>query len=372
MAAKRLFATVSIGLVAALAVVGSAEALTAHRNPTDASQAIGQAPIDAALVTPHFGWLLTSDHLYVTHDGGSTFADTHVPLPSGQPRGAAFLDSDHGVAAVAVGGELDIARTDNGGATWTTVKATDPAAPSGLEYMDLKVAIGTPTQVSIMARVATGQGFSLATLFASHNAGKTWAEHSAPAAGDISVQADGRTWLAGGVLHDHLFYSDDAGTHWTPSQVSTLAGRQLAAVALPSQGGLSATVLHNGGTEVELLSTGDNGRTWRPDASIPIAGKTAMGVDVQVARTTHGSLVLDTAGTHAYAASQGTDIHPAGLPEGVWRTAFSADGGSGWALATYGHCASGKQDCTLNYALVGTTDGGATWHQLKTWATPIG
>lgn len=378
MTIKRLATAAAIGLAVTVTVTavaaGTAAALIGQPASTTsaAKPAGGAPPVDAVLVTPSFGWLLTADGLRVTNDGGATFTAVNAPLPAGGARAAAFVDARNGIEAVAAGNVIDVARTTDGGATWVTSKATDPAMPPNIGYSDLKIAFGSQNQGAILARIATGQSFSIGTLFSTADAGTSWATHPAPAAGDVSMEATGRIWMAGGLLHDNLYRSDDAGAHWTQAQVPPLPGRQVAAVSVPIAGQLSATVLNNGVTEVELLSSADQGQTWNPSSSVTVTGKTAMGVEIRVAQTVAGPLVLDTAGGHAYRLGQGTDIHPTGLPEGVDQATFAPDGRSGWALATYGQCTSGKQNCTLYHELVRTVDGGSTWQRLQTWAQPIG
>ena len=360
-------------VLASAAVANSAQTPGRPADPMGATLvADGTPPLDAALVTPGFGWVLTREQLLVTADGGATFKDTQAPIQSGTFRGAFFADPRHGVAAAAAGGSLVLARTADGGATWATSRLADPAMPAGLGYSSLSIAFSDPDHGAVLARLATGPNFSLGTLFSTSDGGATWTARHAPVAGRISVTAGGRTWLAGGVQDDRLFQSADDGASWTPAQLAPLAGRQVAAVDLPGADGLPVTVLDGGRTELETLTTADDGRHWKVADSVPVAGRTALGVRVPVLHGAAGPLVLDTAGGHAYRAGSGADIRPRGLPQGADTVTVSSDGRTGWALAVYGRCAHGKQDCTLSHDLVQTDDGGASWHRVHVWTEARG
>lgn len=379
---KLILAGTLAGIAGTLALVGAAKSPShTTTGTTDASrsvaivpaaQTLDAPPMDAAAVTGSFGWLLTPEQLLVSTDNGTTFNDTAAPVPAGPARAAHFHDAHSGIVAGASDGTITIARTTDTGQTWTSTTVADPALPAGIGYSGLRLAFGTPSRGALMAQVATGSNFSLGRLFTTSDGGTTWTAHQAPVAGVISVQADGVVWLAGGVMGDQLYRSADAGATWTRSQVNALSGRQVAGIGLPIGNRLPVTVLNAGATEFEMMVTTDQGASWHPSKSVKIAGHTAMNVREPVAATAGATVVFDTVGGHAWRVDDGTDLHPSGLPQGVDTVAFADDGRTGWAIAVYGTCAHGKQDCTLHREVVSTPDGGSHWQSIEQWAENVG
>jgi photosystem II stability/assembly factor-like uncharacterized protein len=390
----RLVSITSIALTATLALTACGTQATGGGQPAGgapphaAAPQVGgaQAPLDAALVTPDFGWVLTADRLLISRDGGTTFSDVTVPVPASQARAAFFSDARHGYVAAPTGPTITAARTSDGGRTWqagTLVDATAPAA----QYGPLRLSFGDQTHGVILAQTPTSGAVSApARLFATADGGRSWSAGSAPVAGEITMEPGGKIWLAGGVVGDELHSSSDQGRHWNNAKVQlTGAAAETRAIAPPHDGVLPVTVVtENDETDVALLTTADQGRTWRETNRVPVHGRTGPGVRVPVAMTGTGAqaapLVVDTAGEHAYraaprraattaatTAATAPDMRPAGLPEGVHTVSFATDGRTGWALATYGRCANGKADCTLYSPLLSTTDGGATWRQIGLW-----
>jgi len=326
----------------------------------------GPAPLDAALVTPTFGWVLTPDALLVTRDGGATFEKAAPPLPAGPVRAAFFGDEVNGIAAAVDGDAIKVARTGDGGKTWSTSRVRDAdVGPTG--YSTIAVSFGDKANGAILARTATSQAFSMATLFATTDGGATWSARPAPEAGQVRVEPGGRTWVAG----DTLDATTDQGRTWNRAEVKVDGSPTATTLAAPIGSALPVTVVDGEQTSVELLTSTDQGRTWGAPVRTPVKAKTGPGVRVPVARTGSGIVVFDPAGGHAYRAETGADLHPSGLPDGVVGASFAGGGNAGWALASFGTCASKEQDCVLHHELVGTGNAGGTWHPLAVWLQPV-
>jgi len=327
-----------------------------------ASEAGGMPPVDAALVTPSFGWVLTADRLLVTSDGGRTFTDTKAPLPATTVRAAHFTDARHGFVTASAGYALTTARTSDGGRTWTTGTVNGP------EYGSLSAAASDAEHGAVLAQ--TSRMLPSATLLATSDGGASWSPSPAPA-GELGMETGGRIWVAG----DGLSSSTDQGHHWTKTKVGIDGSFDTKAVAPPTGGVLPVTlVTRTDQTQVALLTSTDKGRSWTETNRVSVHGKTGPGVRVPVATAGGGPLVVDTAGGHAYrvpahrASAMATpDLRPAGLPEGAGSVTFAPDGRTGWALAAYGRCAKGKTGCSLYHPLSMTTDGGVTWRQVRLW-----
>jgi hypothetical protein len=327
----------------------------------------GAAPLDAALVTPDFGWVLTPDQLLVTHDGGTSFTPVSVPVPAGTVRAVQFRDDQNGVAAAASGTGVTVARTSDGGRTWRSQAIRDTAAsPAG--YSGVAVSFGDAANGAILARTATSPAFSVGTLFATTDGGVSWAARRAPEAGQVTVDPGGRTWLAG----DALDVTTDQGRSWTRARLQLAVTGGAVTVSTPVGGKLPVTVVAGGQTEVEVLTTADGGRTWGQASRVRVRARTGPGARVPVAGTASGLVVFDTVAGHAYRAGSGVEIGPSGLPDGVDAVSFASGGQTGWALAVYGTCAHGKQACVLHHDLVGSTDGGLTWQTLAVWTQTAG
>ncbi|MBC6462020.1 WD40/YVTN/BNR-like repeat-containing protein [Actinomadura sp. HBU206391] len=372
----RLASLALIGLGSALAITGCGSVRATGSAPAPASDD-GAPPIDAALVTPGFGWVLTADRLLISRDSGATFTDAKAPVPASSARAAVFRDASNGYVTAASGDTITIARTSDGGRTWQTGTARDAAAPP-VAYGRMRIAFGDASHGVILAKTSSSAMSSAATLFATTDGGASWAARSAPVAGEVAVDPGGRTWLAGGVADDELHSSPDLGRHWSRAdlRLGDIAGGMT--VAPPVGGVVPVTVVTaDDRTEVALLTTADKGRTWRETNRVAVHGRTGPGVRVPVASAGAAPLVVDTAGGHAYrlaprratvaGASAAPDLRPPGLADGAHAVTFAADGRTGWALATYGRCASGKSDCVLYHPLMTTADGGATWRQARLW-----
>jgi hypothetical protein len=97
----------SVALIAActLSLVGCGTAQQPTSDPVAATATMtgmaGPAPLDAAMVTPTFGWVLTPDELLISQDGGATLRPVNVPVPKGEARAAYFTDDRTGVVAAA-------------------------------------------------------------------------------------------------------------------------------------------------------------------------------------------------------------------------------------------------------------------------------
>lgn len=83
------------------------------------------------------------------------------------------------------------------------------------------------------------------------------------------------------------------------------------------------------------------------------------------AATHHECHKPDAIAGHAY-GRDGAGLRPSGLPDGVQTVTFASDGLTGWALAGYGTCGTGKQGCHYHHDLLTTTDGGAAWSAAAT------
>jgi len=288
---------------------------------------VSSAPLlDAALVTPQFGWVLTADQVLLTKDGGATFTAASVPVPAGLARAAYFRDAGQGWVAATDGATITVARTADGGATWksSTVEAVEPIG-------GLSVGFGGATDGALLAKVQTSPAFSEAHLFGTADGGATWQEKSAPVAGQVTVEPGGRLWLAGGVLGNELYTSSDKGTKWTKPSLALTGAGTIDGVTAPRDGVVSAKVSDGTTTRVARLTSPDGGATWRESLT-------------------------------AKADKPG--------PPGVFHASFVSET-AGWAVASTGQCANGKQDCTVTYSVQATIDGGATWKRLVTYVEKL-
>lgn len=364
---KHIFVITVAATALAVTGCGTVQAGQETGQAAHAPAAEGSSPIDAAIVDSGFGWVLTPEQLLVSRDGGRTFTDAQVPLPATASRAAFFRDAANGYVTASIGGTVRTARTQDGGRTWRTTAARGPAP----EYGRLRMAFGDASHGAIVAETSGGAMSSTATLFTSADGGATWSPRRAPVAGEVSVEAGGRIWLAGGVAHDQLYRSADQGRSWDRAELRLDAAATTQAVAPPVGGVVPVTTVTSADqTQVALLTTADKGRTWQERNRVALQGRTGPGVLVPVTATRSGPLVLDTGGRHAYRlplSGTAQDLRPAALPEGADAVTFAPDGNTGWVLATYGRCANGKSDCTLYSPLLTTADGGATWQQARMW-----
>ena len=325
----------------------------------------GAAPLDAALLTPTFGWVLTPDQLLISQDGGRTFSAVDVPIPAGTARAAYFATPETGVVTASSGQSLTVARTTDGGRAWRTTTVPGAAAtPAG--YSSLNMSFGDDAHGAVLARAATSQAFSLATIFITTDGGTSWSAHPAPEAGVVHVEPGGRIWLAGTTLNN----STDQGRHWTLSTLALAGPVTSATISPPIAATLPVTVLVDDRAEVQLLTTTDGGRSWGEPTRLPVHGKTGPGVRLAVTNTPSGPVVYDTIAGHAYRQT-GADLRPSGLTDGIQTVTFISNNHAGWALASHGTCNTNKRSCSYRHNLLATTDGGTTWRTVAAWNRQI-
>ena len=321
---RRVVMAAATGL--ALVLIATACARPPAQPAAPSSPLLTSAPIDAALVTDEFGWILTGTDLYTTVDGGQSFRPAGAGTSTGTARAAYFRDPEHGWVASIDDEGIVVAHTADGGASWhpSRIRTADPIAA-------LEVGFGDAAHGALLAQVQSGAAFSQASMYATADGGASWQSSTAPAAGRVAVGADGRIWLAGGVRGDELYASRDQGRTWTRPGLRLASPGRIENVTPAGNELLVVTADAGGRSRAAMLRSADAGSSWQESSSV------------------------------------------AALPTGAFRVAFAGTGtGTGWVLASNGSCRRGKRDCSITYQLLSTVDSGRTWQRLLSYQEPAG
>jgi hypothetical protein len=266
--------------------------------------------LDMGLVTPRFGWLLTSDELRASDNGGRSFQAVPAPLPASPIRAAFFQSPRAGWVASYRAGTITIGRTTDGGRSWR-ISRLRPDGPVGA----IRMSFGSTAAGGLLVQRVSSSNFSLASFYITGDGGRSWQRRPAPIFGQLTVRPGGRAWLSGGLGGAQLFSSADGGRHWRELSVrSTVSG---SAAARPGALRLPAALTRSGRAE---------------------------------------EIVIDPAGQPATIA----------LPQAAYAVSF-ATRLNGWAAAIQRTCQAGKHGtCRAVWTLVVTGDGGQSWSALST------
>jgi photosystem II stability/assembly factor-like uncharacterized protein len=343
---------------------------------------------DFGLLSSAEGWVLLGPDLYRTDSGGRGWRNISPVDRAGSIVIAAFfLDARRGWAVTqdaegAGTGDYALARTLDGGATWESTPLhlfppEPPVAPASavtLHFVD--DAAGW-----LVVRHASSSNFSLGSLFATSDGGRTWTPLTIPIGEPVAFASRDDGWTAGGAAGDELYRTVDGGRTWQAQHVGAESDRPRF-YRLPAfrdeREGLLPVIAADDPARLELYATGDGGATWELAGALPSGGGAppAHGPPVALIPGERLAAVVAEDG-RLVTASVGGEITTraiAGNDAGEITRLEMATLSSGWALRSSGSCVRGlpstdgaesEPDCRSETNLLATSDGGQTWTRLE-------
>jgi photosystem II stability/assembly factor-like uncharacterized protein len=270
---------VGVVLLAAVAVAGCAGVVPA---PVTVPTSISPAPIwleTPQMTSPTTGWTLrwikwgvNDSELARTTDGGRTWTDVTPPaaaallsLPDTLTPVLLARDSEHawlalccaGQTATSAGMLTEVFSTSDGSRTWTESEPLHGPAYGG----PASLSFTGPDDGWLLLTTDTAGPARFGQLYRTDDGGRRWALVAAgvPASCDppsLTVATTSVAWIACGPPGP-LLVSRDAGTHWAPQPLPRSAG------AVPQFIGRTGFMTAGPASGLYLLVTHDLGRTWR-------------------------------------------------------------------------------------------------------------
>ncbi len=328
---------------------------------------------------PDTGWVLSSEKLLMTRDGGAHWRDITPgpPEPPIQLSTAHFLDPAHGWTG-AVGGfgtqAVRIFRTTDGGITWKSsqVKVDQPLSIS-FDFID-------PQRGWLMVATQAASPFgSAGQLFQTVDGGVTWSALPVPPGGHPVRFVDlGTGWIVAGANFDQLYVTRDGGRSWHQLQVTIPTAYNQTAPALDLPGfvdsglgsGLGVLRVMFADGSVQLNFSNDGGQTWRSNAALaPIFVRQPPFArnEQTIAPTFIGNGVISVVlgkELRLLSGSEWISLKPRGF-DSVVQIEF-ANRRVGWAVSSHLACpGSGSSAiCESHQDLLRTVDSGRSWTAL--------
>jgi photosystem II stability/assembly factor-like uncharacterized protein len=338
---------------------------------------------DIGLITPEFGWALQDNRLLSTSDGGISWNDITPTLGDSAILDVEFQDSVYGwVVTPGLGPSLDggliLFKTRDGGSTWESsmLQLPDPMiAAAYLEFIDSQTGW-------LVAKLSTGNNFSLGHLFATRDGGQTWEERTIPLGEPVRFVDDQHGWVAGGPTGDQLFTTGDGGLTWQAQPLTNLPTGQIF-VGLPEfttsrDGSLPVTVLASPRSAFLLYKTSDSGTTWTLLDTLPLDTEPGTALPFSVGNGDWWAASPDTSELIRSPGPENnfTNVTKTNLPTGIIKLDFLSEQ-VGWALVQDGVCQGDKTslgqaipagvypfECRLISRIFITQDGGLNWTEI--------
>lgn len=350
-----------------VAIVSAAALLTGcarFEDPSRAPVPSGDSAVavaDARLLTDTFGWVVTIQDSYLTHDGGKTWS----AFPDDFAIDTVSAQDERNVLAAGIEPDgIHVAMTVDGGAHWTMSRLDSRGQPAALTS-----AFGDGV-AALLVQQTTSANFSIGDVYVRDPDG-AWTIHSAPAAGALTIDSEGSIWLVGGVQHEGVWISSDSAESWHQVKLPTTSSDAVAlspAVALDDGSVVLAITTNGRDSTAVFVQTSDGGMTWKRGAVVGGLGETVAGTSLPnaVVDAEHW-VVLDAQSDALTRTSEAgltlPAVSPRGLPPGVVSLSFPTLS-HGWAVSANGSCAADKADCSLQERVSVTSDGGQTWGPL--------
>jgi photosystem II stability/assembly factor-like uncharacterized protein len=264
-----------------------------------AKMPVSALPIkDFKLLNSGTGWVSTGNRLLFTTDNGAHWKDISPPNPNQDHYASVFFHDTDTAWVLLVGhsreGEcadeepserdwaFHVASTVDGGKTWTETHVKMPSCDSGSFGPSLNdngnLTFADKLHGWLLLEHQSGSAFSFGSLFATSDGGRTWHEVKGPGFyGDIRAYPNGDIWATGGAGgNEALAVSHKGGDGFV--DVSLPAPKEIGPVGQPSSytlpvfednmhGYEAASYYGPNGTNstIVLFETVDGGRTWKAD-----------------------------------------------------------------------------------------------------------
>jgi hypothetical protein len=306
------------------------------------------------------GWVLTSDRLALTTDGGASWVtvtppgvDTSQILGIGSAGEQMWVGVRGGSDRAPV---VEVLVSDDAGASW---------AAAGTIPVDVEPATvhftGTGRRTLALVQLVSGSAFDRGVLYAAPTGGGAWRLLGGlPASGAVAFVDDRLGVVTGGAARDTVLVTRDGGSTWdAPALGADDGARVLGAVA--TGGTLVVATAHasDEAADVSVFSSSD-GRSWASSGRARVPGSP-------------DGLVFDAVSPETWFVGGATLFRhdPTGVTQragaglvGTLTLFHFTNAESGWALATISGCRGFKTDCFNRSEVLATDDGGGSWRRL--------
>jgi photosystem II stability/assembly factor-like uncharacterized protein len=253
---------------------------------------------DFKLLDSGTGWASTGGQLLLTTDSGAHWKDISPPNPNQDHyANVFFLDTNTGwvlLSGQARDGEcaendrsesdwaFHVASTVDGGNTWSETHVKMPSCDSGSVGPSLNdngnLTFADKLNGWLMLEHESGSAFSFGSLFVTSDGGRTWHESKDNPGfyGDILAFPNGDIWASGGAGGDNELAVSHKGRSGF-EDLSLPAPREIAPFDNPRYGlpefadnhhgyeVVSYSTFKDSKSDLVLYETVDGGRTWKPD-----------------------------------------------------------------------------------------------------------
>ncbi|MFC6644161.1 glycoside hydrolase domain-containing protein [Granulicella cerasi] len=312
---------------------------------------------DMKQVSATSGWVLASHRLYWSDSAGSQWAEI-TPQASTNVVSAYFNANGSGWALQAddEGSTLRLDSTQDKGAHWSTTTVSSPFTEALVFNGKSSLQFTDAAHGWMMLGVQSSSAFRRGILLQTVDGGAHWTQTKMPpVGGEIQFSDATHGFVGPGPNGDDLFRTTDAGESWTAVTLPAIAGLDAVSstVTLPVfTGAQSATLLRTIATQGSTTSvryfTSDGGAHWSAETSKGFQhAPAALAADATLATNLTWTGSVSNAGPTAMLAQ---------------RSSFTSTD-SGWVLFAGGSC-SAQGECTTSQSLMGTADGGKSFHAL--------
>lgn len=336
-----------------------------------------QALTAVRFVSPERGWVAGLDQLLMTADGGR-----HWTVQARGQLDLISLDFISGQVGWAVGGSALLATSD-GGARWTSLPEPCPVIRS-VHFSNALDGVAVAGGTGLGGNAPPGTPLAAGVLLRTSDGGHSWQPLAAPA--DVQTacfNSASNGWLG---AHGRLYRTTDGGRTWTLAEAGVKAGGTTAfTMTVQCAGPASAWAVQS--ADVGLMSQSPHiGYQAGPDGVQAIFAEQyfeSPGATVSTsspgaypgpmsALSASAAVFIDYcppcgaagAGTAPWAVfgGPGPALHRAGTVGGINRPGSAAflSPEQGWVTGV--QITFKGSGSSFAYRVVGTTDGGRTWH----------